>query len=140
MDEFQEFCIKIQLFDQYMNSFLNKIWIELDRNLTIDHSGKWWGELGRYNEKLMRKPQNHISLAFDNYHKVREVEKRSIIRHYSRFYTYRSMWTCMDHNHGIEIEFRSNFWDDSFSFRSPPRWVKCGEIWSFWTESRHGTE
>jgi hypothetical protein len=44
------------LFDQSTNLFLNKIWIELDGNLGIDHScSRWWGELGRYGEKLRRK-------------------------------------------------------------------------------------
>jgi len=85
--KYRKFRSRFSCLTHQTNLFLNEIWIEIDGNLTIDHSGKWWGELGRYNEKLMRKRQNHISLAFDNYHKVRDAQKRFIIRIYYHFYT-----------------------------------------------------
>jgi len=56
MGEFQKIQIGVQLFDRSTNIFLNKIWIELDGILGIDHScSRWWRELGRYGEKLRRK-------------------------------------------------------------------------------------
>jgi hypothetical protein len=51
--EMDEFRIRIRLFDRSINLFLNKIWIEFDGNLDIDHfCSRWWGELERYGEKL----------------------------------------------------------------------------------------
>ena len=56
MGEFRKIWTGIQLFDWSMNLFLSEIWIEFDWILGIDHSSsRWWGELGRYGEKLRRK-------------------------------------------------------------------------------------
>lgn len=70
------------------------------------------GKTGRYSERAKKEDSEStlFSCLLALIYNVRKAQGRHIIRVYSHFHTYGSMWACMDLSNGRKFNFTADFY------------------------------